>query len=151
MIIAATTIALPATLKAADLRLVEYHQRNLAYIIVPRHAQKMQVLVYCHDWHGLTDAAILDAAKIAEEGYLVFLPDMFNGKAPNSEKEAQSLLEELRLPEGRQELLANIKSAHKFIERLEEASAAPVSVHGCGFGAEAAAYIAQSGTIALHS
>ncbi|MFS8179969.1 dienelactone hydrolase family protein [Pseudovibrio denitrificans] len=144
MIIAATTLALPASLQAAELRLVEYHQRNLAYIIVPKTDKKLQALVLFHDWGGLTEEAILQAAKIAEEGYAVFLPDLFGGKAPKTREEAQPLVEQIMKTDHKQELMANVHSGLQLLENVEEVEPVEVSICGFGMGEQVASYISKS-------
>ncbi|KZL15680.1 dienelactone hydrolase family protein [Pseudovibrio sp. Ad26] len=144
MIIAATTLALPASLQAAELRLVEYHQRNLAYIIVPRTDKKLPALVLFHDWAGLTEEAILQAAKIAEEGYAVFLPDLFGGKAPQSKEEAQPLVEAILETDHQHELMANVHSGLQVLENVEEVEPVDVSISGLGIGEQVASYISKS-------
>lgn len=145
MILAATTLALPASLTAAELRLVEYHQRNLAYIIVPRTAKKLPALLLFHDWTGLTDTAIQQAAKIAEQGYAVFLLDLFGGKVPQSREEAGPLVEAMLATERQHELLANVCSGLQLLESFEEVEPVGVSVHGIGLGEQVADCISKSG------
>ncbi len=144
MIIATTTIALPSSLQAAELRLVEYHQRNLAYIIVPRTDRKLPALVLLHDWAGLTEEAILKAAKVAEEGYVVFLPDLFGGKAPQSKEEARPLVEAILKTHHQQELMANIHSGLQVLKNVVEAEPVEVSISGFGIGERVASYISKS-------
>lgn len=144
MIIAATTLALPVSLKAAELRLVEYHQKNMAYIVVPKTDRKLPALMLFHDWAGLTEEAILKAAKLAEEGYAVFLPDLFDGKAPKSEQEAQPLIEAILETNNDHGLMANVHSGLKMLEQVEEIEPDKISVSGFGIGEQFADHLSSS-------
>ncbi|SDR17619.1 dienelactone hydrolase family protein [Pseudovibrio sp. Tun.PSC04-5.I4] len=149
MIIAATTIALPGSLNAAELRLVEYHNRNLGYVVVPRASQKLPALLLFHDWFGLTEDAISQAAKIADSGYAVFILDLFNGKTPATREEAQVLIDAALENDEQGEVISNVQSGLKALGAIEEVEVRDVCISGFGVGKDIARKVTQNASIAL--
>lgn len=151
MIIAAITIALPGSLNAAELRLVEYHNKNLGYVVVPRSNQKLPALLLFHDWFGLTEEAISKAAKIADSGYAVFILDLFNGETPATREEAQKFIDVVLKNEEQGELISNVQSGLKALEAIEEIEEMDVCISGFGVGKEIAHKVTQNAAITLRA
>lgn len=66
-----------------------------AYGAQPRLGERFPAVVLLHDWWGLNTAARLLAVQLAQAGFYVVAPDLFDGKHAATAREAAVLVEEI--------------------------------------------------------
>lgn len=61
----------------------------------PRIGERFPAVVLLHDWWGLNDAVRMVVKQIAQAGFYVVAPDLFDGNAAGSAREAAALVEDI--------------------------------------------------------
>ncbi len=73
-----------------------------AYVIRPKAAYVGPAVVMLHDRQGLTEYFLAWGERLAHEGFIVMLPDLYMGRKPNDDGQAKQWMNALALKEGRE-------------------------------------------------
>ncbi|MDE2127965.1 MAG: dienelactone hydrolase family protein [Armatimonadetes bacterium] len=115
------------------------NSRPDGFLSVPTVGSGAPVLVL-HAWWGLNDTIRGICARLAEEGFVAFAPDLYHGKVTNSVAEAETLVRALnRDPDHSEAVLAE---AARFVTEHADRSDRGLAVIGFSLGANFALDVA---------
>ncbi len=81
-----------------------YKRDYRAYVVRPKVAYTSPAILLLHDRWGLTEEVREFAHRLVHEGYVVMVPDLYDGKHPQSEGEAKQWMHQLTLKDGLEEV-----------------------------------------------
>lgn len=100
-----------------------------AYGAQPRLGERFPAIVLLHDWWGLNDAVRMLAVQLAQTGFYVVAPDLFDGKQAANARDAAVLVEEI----ARKRRFRRVMEAFDVMEAHQHATHR-VAVVGLGLG-----------------
>ncbi len=77
------------------------HKDYPAYVIRPKVAYVGPAVVVLHNRWGITDEFLAWSEHLAHEGFIVMLPDLYQGRKPQEDGQAKQWMNALPLQEGR--------------------------------------------------
>lgn len=95
----------------------------------PLLGQRFPAIVLLHDWWGLTASVRALAVQLAQAGYYVIAPDLFDGHTADTAREAASLVELI----ARKKRFARVLDAFEVVEQHQHTKH-QVAVVGVGLG-----------------
>lgn len=95
----------------------------------PLLGQRFPAIVLLHDWWGLTASVRALTVQLAQAGYHVIAPDLFDGHTAHTAREAASLVELI----ARKKRFARVLDAFEVVERRQH-TLHQVAVVGVGLG-----------------
>lgn len=97
-------------------------------------------IIVLHAWWGLNDFIGHFCKKLANEGYFVVAPDLYNGKIANTIKQAEGLVEKV----DRKVVNPILTKTVDFIVNNEDCTSSTISVIGFSLGASWASWLANT-------
>jgi len=107
------------------------------FLVSPEVGRGPGVLIV-HSGRGLTDFPKKLAGRIAREGFVAYVPDMFEGETPHSVAEARSAKNAVSIDD----LLRKLEDAAVFLRSNRDVSRDHIGILGIGYGAEIACKLA---------
>ena len=107
-----------------------------AYFVEPTSGPGPGVLVI-HSWWGLNDGTRATCDALADEGFSVLAPDLFDDELPTTGEEAEAALASLDINEAASLLLASVNA----LRALTADPRAPIGVIGFAMGASWALWL----------
>jgi len=101
-----------------------------AYLAVPEKEGKHPAVLVIHEWWGLNDQIKSVADRLAKEGYVALVPDLYRGKVGTDAESAHELMR--GLPEER--AVADIRAAADFLGKHERVASAKFGIVGFCMG-----------------
>ena len=100
------------------------------YLALPEKEGRHAAVVVVHEWWGLNDQIKGVADRLAKEGFLALVPDLYRGKVGTDAESAHELMR--GLPEER--AVADLKAAADFLARHERAAPSKLGIVGFCMG-----------------
>lgn len=100
------------------------------YLAKPKQADGLTPgIIAIHEWWGLNKITIADVLQLANQGYQILAPDLYNGKVTHDPKQSQKLMQEvINNPELAKD---NLKQAYRY---LAARGSSKIGVIGWCFG-----------------
>ncbi len=130
-ILIAVLISLPALgkVKVED---VEYFSKVKGYLATPGDGKKHPAIILIHEWWGLNDQMKVTADRLAQQGYIAFAVDLYEGKSTTKPEEAGKLASAVRSNMPR--AFDNLKAAVALLSSRTDVDAARTAAIGWCFG-----------------
>jgi carboxymethylenebutenolidase len=112
------------------------------YLAVPEGEGPFPALILVHEWNGLVDRVRQVADAFAEQGYVAFAADLYQGRVGISREENMALMQEARAnPDA---IIANLDAAQRLLRERDDVTG-KVGVMGWCFGGGVALSYALGG------
>jgi carboxymethylenebutenolidase len=123
----------------------EFDQRTArGYMIAPDQGEKHPGLIVIQEWWGLNDHIKDIAGRFAEEGYVVFAPDLYDGKVTKDPEQAGQLMQNL----DQSRALQILDAAVEFLKKQQNVKADSIGVTGfCMGGSYALLLACRNGSV----
>ncbi|HYR53016.1 MAG TPA: dienelactone hydrolase family protein [Candidatus Dormibacteraeota bacterium] len=114
--------------------------RLLGYLSLPKGAGTHAGIVAIQEWWGLNDWVKAQADSLAAHGYVVFAPDLYDGKVAYDQETAHQLMSGLVEEDG----MAKLRAAVDFLRSREDVRAHAIGVIGWCMGGNYAIRLAAA-------
>lgn len=113
-----------------------------AYLALPQTETGPGVLLL-HAWWGLTDFFVALANRLADEGFVVYAPDLYNGETANTIEEAEALNALYENEEAADAIVAKLDAAVDFLQAHPAVSSADLGLVGFSMGSNWGLWLAH--------
>jgi carboxymethylenebutenolidase len=109
------------------------------YMALPSEAKAPGVLLL-HPWWGLNDFMKDLAERLAGEGYVVLVPDLFDGRVATTPDEAEQLVMSI----AQDDVAPKVQGAAQYLRADERTTGSALGVVGFSYGASWALWLAEN-------
>ena len=113
-----------------------------AYLALPQ-AETGPGVILLHAWWGLNDFFIALADRLANEGFVVYAPDLYNGETANTIEEAEALNGSYENDAGVDAIVAKLDAAVDFLKAHPAVSSADFGLVGFSMGSNWGLWLAH--------
>lgn len=111
---------------------VVYHNDTLGHVYAPSEGGPYPGVILIHEWWGVNDDIKQIAHRYAENGYVAFVVDLYDGTSTTNRETAGMLAGAVR--ENTEEAFANLEDAIRYLESREDVDQEKLASVGWCFG-----------------
>ncbi|MEQ9693581.1 alpha/beta fold hydrolase [Shimia sp. SDUM112013] len=124
---------------------VRFGHGDNGYMLLPEMPGRAPAVVLLHDWRGPTAPMLEEAQGFADRGYVVLVPDLFEGKRPATPAAAQAMIMHEGLDAKRLRLSRVLSDALTYLSVRPGVDAGNIALVGYDYGAAVALKAGQEG------
>lgn len=111
---------------------VSYYKDATGYLALPKKRGKKAAVILIHEWWGVNDDIRRKAEEFAEQGYVAFAVDLYNGESASEPEQARKLAR--AVGGNRKEAFANLGAALGYLRQRKDVDDKRLASVGWCFG-----------------